>query len=69
MANSRIFGTLTKKEAEVLREFLQRFIAICPEDDGEIDLTDRKCIAAITKIDTLLNGLVQQGVLSFSTVR
>jgi hypothetical protein len=32
VADSRIFGTLTKKEAEVLREFLQRFIAICPDD-------------------------------------
>jgi hypothetical protein len=50
MANSRIFGTLTKKEAEVLREFLKRFIEVCPDADNKIDPADRKRIAAVKKI-------------------
>jgi len=36
MADTRIWGTLTKKQVEVLREFLQRFVAICPDEDGKI---------------------------------
>lgn len=34
MAHSGNFGTLTKREAEVLCEFLQRFIQICPNADN-----------------------------------
>ena len=30
MADTRIWGTLAKKQVEVLREFLNRFIDICP---------------------------------------
>jgi hypothetical protein len=50
MADSRILGALTKKEAEVLREFLQRFIQICPIADNKIDPPDRKRIARVKKI-------------------
>ena len=50
MADSRIFGTLTEKEAEVLREFLQRFIQICPDADNKIEPADRKRIARVKKI-------------------
>jgi hypothetical protein len=49
MSDSRIWGTLTKKQVEVLREFLQRFIAICPDADNQIDPADRKRIAAQIK--------------------
>ena len=50
MAHSGNFGMLAKREAEVLREFLQRFITICPDDDGKIDPADRKRIAKVKKI-------------------
>ena len=33
MADTRVWGTLTKKQVEVLREFLNRFIAVCPDAD------------------------------------
>jgi hypothetical protein len=46
----RIFGTLTKKEAEVLREFLQRLIEICPDADNKVDPADRKRIARVKKM-------------------
>lgn len=36
---------LTKREAEVLRELLQRFIEVCPDADNRIDSAERKCIA------------------------
>jgi hypothetical protein len=44
------FGTLTKKEAEVPREFLHRFIQICPDADNKIDPADRKRIARVKRI-------------------
>ena len=50
MVDTRIFGTLTKREAEVLREFVQRFIVICPDDDGKLDPADKKRIRAVKKI-------------------
>jgi hypothetical protein len=50
MADTRIWGTLTKKQVEVLREFLQRFIDICPDADNKIDPADRKRIAKVKKI-------------------
>jgi hypothetical protein len=49
MAHSGNFGMLTKKEAEVLREFLQRFIQICPDADNKIDPADKKRIATVKK--------------------
>jgi len=42
MADSRIWGTLTKTQHEVLREFLNRFIDICPDADNKIDPADKK---------------------------
>jgi hypothetical protein len=48
--DDRDWGTLTKKQVEVLREFLQRFIEICPDADNKIDPGDRKRIAAVKKI-------------------
>jgi len=50
MVDTRIWGTLTKKQVEVLRDFLQRFIDICPDADNKIDQADRKRIAAVKKI-------------------
>ncbi len=41
---------LTKKEVEVLREILQRFIDICPDADNKIDPADKKRIAKVRKI-------------------
>jgi len=46
----RDWGRLTKKEVEILREFLQRFIDICPDTDNKIDPADRKRSAAVKKI-------------------
>ncbi len=48
--NDRIWGTLTKKQVEVLREFLNRFIATCPDADNKIDPADKKRIAKVKKI-------------------
>jgi hypothetical protein len=50
MADSRIFGTLSKKETEVLREFLQRFIQICLDADNKIDPADNRRILKVKKI-------------------
>jgi hypothetical protein len=50
MADTRIWGTLTKKQVEVLREFLNRFIAICPDVDNKVDPADKKRIAKVKKI-------------------
>jgi hypothetical protein len=44
------WGTLTKREVEILREFLNRFIDICPDADNKIDPADKKRIAAVRKI-------------------
>jgi hypothetical protein len=44
------WGTLTLKQVEVLREFLARFIAVCPDVDGKIDPADKKRIATVKKI-------------------
>jgi len=46
----RTSGTLTQKEIEVLREFLNRFIDICPDADNKIDPADRKRIARVKKV-------------------
>jgi hypothetical protein len=45
-----VWGTLTKQQVEVLREFLQRFIDICPDADNKIDPADKKRIAKVKKI-------------------
>jgi hypothetical protein len=50
MADTRIWGTLTKKQVEVLREFLRRFIDICPDADNKIDSADKKRISAVKRI-------------------
>ena len=50
MADTHIWATLTKKQVEVLREFLDRFIAICPDADNKIDPADQKRIATVKKI-------------------
>jgi hypothetical protein len=50
MADSRDWGTLTRKQVEVLREFLNRFIDICPDADNKIDQADKKRTATIKKI-------------------
>ena len=50
MADSRIWGKLTKKQVEVLREFLQRFIDVCPDADNKIDPADKKRIATVKTI-------------------
>jgi hypothetical protein len=50
MADTRIWGTLTKHQIETLREFLQRFIEVCPDADNEIDPADKKRIAKVKKI-------------------
>ena len=47
---SSVWGTLSLTEVEVLREFLQRFIDICPDADNKIDPADRKRIAKVKKI-------------------
>jgi hypothetical protein len=47
---SNIWGTLTMKQVEVLREFLDRFIAVCPDADNRIDPADKKRIAKVKKI-------------------
>ena len=52
MADTRIWGTLTKTQHEVLREILNRFIHICPDADNKIDPADKKRIA---KVKTILN--------------
>lgn len=44
---SNIWGTLTKDQVEVLREFLNRFIDICPDADNKIDPADKKRIAKV----------------------
>ena len=44
------WGTLTKTQHEVLREFLNRFIDICPDADNRIDPADKKRIAKVKKI-------------------
>ena len=46
----RAWGTLTKKEIEVLREFVQRFIDICPDAENKLDPADRKRIEMVKKI-------------------
>ena len=50
---SNIWGTLTKKQVEVLREFLNRFIDICPDADNKIDPADKKRIAKVKKISSV----------------
>jgi hypothetical protein len=50
MANTRIGGTLTKRQVETLREFLQRFIEVCPDADNNIDPADKKRIAKVKRI-------------------
>jgi len=50
MVDTRVWGTLMKKQVEVLREFLNRFIAICPDADNEIDPADKRRIAAVKQI-------------------
>jgi hypothetical protein len=50
MVGTRVWGALTKKQVEVLRKFLNRFIAICPDADNKIDPADRRRIAAVKKI-------------------
>lgn len=47
MADNRVWGTLTTKQVEVLREFLQRSSEICPDADNKIDPADRKRIARV----------------------
>jgi hypothetical protein len=48
--DDRVWGTLTKKQVEVLREFLDRFIDICPDADNKIDPADKKRIARVKRI-------------------
>jgi hypothetical protein len=48
--DDRVWGTLTKKQVEILREFLHRFIDICPDADNKIDPADKKRIAKVKKI-------------------
>jgi hypothetical protein len=48
--DNRVWGTLTKKQVEVLREFLLRFIDICPDADNKIDPADKKRIEKVKKI-------------------
>ena len=50
MTETRIWGTLTKKQIEVLREFPQRFIDICLDTDNKINPADKKRIATVKKI-------------------
>lgn len=44
------WGALSRREAEVLPEFLQRFITICPDDGGKTDPADKKRIRAVKRI-------------------
>lgn len=46
----REWGTLTVREVTILREFLDRFISICPDADNNIDPADRERIAKVKKI-------------------
>jgi hypothetical protein len=39
------WGTMTNTHHKILREFLQRFIGICPDADNEINPSDKKRIA------------------------
>jgi hypothetical protein len=48
--NDRNWGTPTNKQVEVLREFLNRFVDICPDADKTIDPADRKRIAKVKRI-------------------
>jgi hypothetical protein len=57
MADTRIWGTLTKTQHEVLREFLNPFIDICPDADNKIDPADKKRIAKVKKILNAQSGL------------
>lgn len=41
---------MTKKQHEVLREFVERFEAICADADNRIDPADGKRVAAVRKI-------------------
>jgi hypothetical protein len=50
MKERRIWGTLTKTQHEVLCEFLNRFIDICPDADNKTDPVDRQRIAKVKKI-------------------
>jgi hypothetical protein len=50
MMDTRIWGTLTKTQHEVLREFLNRFVHICPDADNKIDPANKKRIAKVKKI-------------------
>ncbi len=50
MADTRIWGTLMKKQVEDLREFLHRFIDICSDADNKIDAADKRRIAKVKKI-------------------
>jgi hypothetical protein len=47
--DDRVCGTMTKKQVAILREFLQRFIDICPDADNKIDPADKKRIAKVKK--------------------
>jgi hypothetical protein len=46
----QVWGTLTIEEVETLREFLERFIDVCPDADNKIDPADRKRIAKVRKV-------------------
>ena len=46
----QIWGTLTRGQLETLRDFLVRFVMICPDVDNKIDPADRKRIREIEKI-------------------
>lgn len=48
--NTREWGTLTKQEAAILRELLDRFIAVCPDADNHTDPADLKRIRAAERI-------------------
>jgi len=50
MADTRIWGTLTKKQVEVLRQFLHRFIDIRLDADNKIDPADKTRIARVKNI-------------------
>ena len=50
MTDTRIWGTLTKTQHEVLREFLNRFIDVCPDADNKTDPADKKRITTVRKI-------------------
>ncbi len=54
--DSRTWGTLTKVQHTILVEFLQRFVAICPDADNHIDPADRKRIAQVKKILNVLKA-------------